>query len=93
MGALSKAEHNGFIGRMERGASPEQQELVKEDLGRLKQLYARYRAGLKQLHQITGEYETTRRRIRSKLRLQQRAARADKKTIAKPETLNLKHQT
>jgi hypothetical protein len=75
MGALSNTEHKYFIGRMEEDASTEQLELVSEDLRHLKQLYASYRAGLRQLHQITGEYETTRRNIKVKLRLQRKAAR------------------
>ncbi|QGY46060.1 hypothetical protein GM418_21030 [Maribellus comscasis] len=77
MGALSEADHNWFIERMEEGASVEQMELVEEDLGHLKQLYTSYRNGLKQLHQIAQKYETTRRNIKVKLRLQQKAARQE----------------
>ncbi len=62
---------------MEEQASIEQLELVEEDLEHLKQLYASYQAGLKKLHQITGEYKKKRQNIKEKLRLQRRAAKAN----------------
>ena len=80
MGAISKTDHLWFIERLEQHASPEQQELVQDDLDRLKQLYLSYSDELDQLRQITESYTETRQNIRTKLRSQQETARKQRRT-------------
>lgn len=75
MAAISESQHRWFIRRMEERASPEQQQLVEEDLAQLRQLYQDYHSQLYQLHHLAEEYETTRQNIRLKLRHQYQVSR------------------
>ncbi|MGV8092087.1 MAG: hypothetical protein AB2L24_09520 [Mangrovibacterium sp.] len=77
MAAISETQHRWFIQRMELYISPEQQELVQEDLEQLLQLYRDYHSRLCQLRQLGKEYETTRQNIKMKLRRQHLTTRQD----------------
>lgn len=78
MAAISETGHNWFMQRMEVNATPEQQQLVQDDLEQMRELYEDYHDKLGQLRQIAEEYEATRQNIRFKLRSQQKAARREK---------------
>ncbi|MGV8094897.1 MAG: hypothetical protein AB2L24_23845 [Mangrovibacterium sp.] len=60
---------------MEERASPEQQQLIEEDLDQFRQLYRDYHSRLYQLRHLAEEYETMRQNIRLKLRQQHQATR------------------
>jgi len=75
MPAISEARYNWFMQRMEVNASPEQQQLVQDDLEQLRELYEDYQHKLGQLHRLAAQYEATRQNIRFKLRCQQKASR------------------
>jgi hypothetical protein len=75
MAAISETQHRWFIQRMELRTSPEQQQLVEEDLDQLRQLYRDYHSRLYQLRHLAEKYEVTRQNIKLKLRQQHQASR------------------